>query len=128
MATFHCSAVVIALLCLACSPGESTEVAAPVAAIATQRIEHVVPKRDFVGPSPSRFEWTPVEGVESYTIVVTTEIDIVVFRQAGVRGAAIDWARDVTLDAGTYVWRVVGIKDGRTIADSGRAAFVVTGS
>lgn len=115
------------MVCLACTTSQPPEAAAPVAAISRQQIEHVTPKRDFVGPSPARFEWTAADGVDSYNIEVSTEIDSVVFRQGGVRGTTIDLPAGAKLDPGTYFWRIVGVKDGRTLADSGRAAFVVSG-
>jgi hypothetical protein len=117
----------LAVLGLACSPGEHSDGPPPeVAAITRQQIDHVTPKRDFVGAAPTRLEWTTVEGIETYTITVITEIDSVVFEHAGARGNAIEWPKEIVLEPGTYFWRVVGIKGGRTIADSGRAAFVVS--
>jgi hypothetical protein len=119
--------LVLAVLCLACSPREGSDGPPPeVAAIARQQIDPVTPKRDFVGPAPTRLEWTTVEGVDTYNITVITEIDSVVFQHVGARGNAIDWPKETTLEPGTYFWRVVGIKGERTIADSGRSAFVVT--
>ncbi len=127
MATFRCSVLVFAVLCLACSPRESGDGPPPeVAAITRQQIDHVTPKRDFVGPAPTRLEWTAIEGVDTYNITVITEIDSVVFQHVGARGNAIEWPREITLEPGTYFWRVVGIKGERTIADSGRSAFVVS--
>ena len=127
MATFRSSVLALAVLCLACSPGEHSDGPPPeVAAITRQQIDHVTPKRDFVGPAPTRLEWTTIEGVETYNITVITEIDSVVFQHAGARGNEIEWPKEITLEPGTYFWRVVGIKGGRTIADSGRSAFVVS--
>lgn len=129
MATFRYSAgVLLVLLSLACmsrngsagAPGASA-----VAAIERQGIDHLVPKRDSVGPAPARLEWTAAEGVDSYAITVSTEIDTLVFQHVGASGTSIDWPKGITLEPGTYFWRVVGIKSGRGIADSGRAAFVV---
>ena len=111
--------------CLACTPREEAPPAAAVAAIQRHTIAHVSPKRDFVGPPPARLEWTAAEGAESYTITVATEIDTLVFEQRGASGTTVAWPREITLEPGTYFWRVVAIAGGRTIADSGRAAFVV---
>jgi hypothetical protein len=59
MATFRYSAaVVLALLLLGCSSPSAQQATAEVALIARDEIEHVAPKRDFVGPRPARFEWT----------------------------------------------------------------------
>ena len=127
MATFRSSVLVLAVLCLACSPRESSDGPPPeVAAITKQQIDHVTPKRDFVGPAPTRLEWTAIDGVDTYNITVITEIDSVVFQHVGARGNAIEWPKEITLEPGTYFWRVVGIKGERTIADSGRSAFVVS--
>jgi hypothetical protein len=111
--------------CLACRPREEAPPAATVAAIQRHTIEHVSPKRDFVGPPPARLEWTAAAGAESYTITVATEIDTLVFEHRGASGTTVAWPREITLEPGTYFWRVVAIGGGRTIADSGRAAFVV---
>ena len=126
MATFRSSAVLFALACLACTPQEPREPAAPVAAITRQQIDHITPRRDFVGPAPARLEWTAVDGVDGYSITVMTEIDTLVFRRFVEGGASLEWPKELTLEPGTYFWRVVGMKGDRPIADSGRAAFVVS--
>ena len=126
MATFRSSVSVLALLCLACTPRESVDAPTPeVAAITKQEIEHVTPRRDFVGPSPTRLEWTAIDGVDRYNITVITEIDTVVFQQDGARSTSIEWPKEIKLEPGTYFWRVVGVRGDRVVADSGRAAFVV---
>lgn len=129
MATFRYSAaIVLALLFLACSSQSAQEPAArqapEVAPIARDAIEHVVPKRDFVGPLPARFEWTAAKGVEEYSMTVENEVDVLQF-EARTRDTFLDWPKGSRLDPGTYFWRVVGISGGRSVADSGRAAFVV---
>lgn len=130
MATFRYSAAVVAALAaLACSPQNAQEAAAPapaVASLAREAIEHVVPRPDFVGPLPPRFEWTAAEGVDEYAITIENEVDVLMF-QARTRGTVLEWPKGGTLDPGTYFWRVVGTTGGRRVADSGRAAFVVTG-
>jgi hypothetical protein len=119
MATFRSSAAaVLALLFLACAPQSAQET------IVQDGIEHLVPKRDFVGPLPARFEWTAVKGVEEYTMTIENEVDVLLF-EARTRDTFVDWPKGHTLDPGTYFWRVVGHADGRAVADSGRAAFVV---
>jgi hypothetical protein len=129
MATFRCSAgVVVAMWCLACTPPSASETpAGGVAAIARQRIEHVTPKRDFVGAAPARLEWTAVDGVDSYTVTVMNEVDALFLDYRRATGTSFDWPKEIRLEPGTYFWRVIGVKDGRSVADSGRAAFVVTG-
>ena len=99
MATFRSSGLVVALLCLACAPRESSDPPRPeVAAITRQQIDHVTPRRDFVGPAPARLEWSAVEGVETYTITVVTEIDSVVLQLTGSRGPAIEWPKEIALE------------------------------
>ena len=116
------AALLLAAACLACTPREEQ---APVAAIQRQTIEHVTPKRDFVGATPARLEWTAVEGAEHYHVTINTEIDTLALEQRGVKGTSIEWPRELELEPGTYFWRVVAMSGGRTLADSGRAAFVV---
>ena len=132
MATSRFSALVpFVLISLACAPREVVPPAntspepVAVAAIQTLEIEHVTPRRDFVGPLPTRFEWTAVPGVESYAINVEDEIEIPVFDQQGITTTSVPWPKEVKIPPGTYFWRVIGIKGGKVMADSGRAAFVV---
>jgi len=116
------------LLSLACVPRESTPQppeSVEVAAIQKIQIEHVTPRRDFVGPLPTKLEWTAVDGVDSYAVSVENEIEIPVFDQEGITTTSVPWPKEVRIDPGTYYWRIVGIKGNRVIADSGRAAFVV---
>jgi len=117
----------LALAGLACTPrqGASDPPAAEVAAIVKQGIDPVSPRRDFVGPAPARLEWTAVDGVDSYNITVRNEIDGLVFEHQGASAASIDWPKEIKLEPGTYFWRIVGLKGERSVADSGRAAFVV---
>lgn len=126
MATFRSSAAVaIAIVSLACSPPSAQEAGAPVAPIVRDEIDDVAPKRDAVGPMPARFEWTAAQGVDEYAITVENEVDVRLF-QARSRATSVVWPRGDTLEPGTCFWRVVGLAaDGRRVADSGRAAFVV---
>lgn len=129
METFPYSAgVLLVLLSLACTSQDGNAgapAASEVAAIERQGIDHLAPKRDHVGPAPARLEWTAAEGADTYHITVSTEIDTLVFEHVGARATSIDWPKEITLEPGTYFWRVVGINGGRGVADSGRAAFVV---
>src|SRR5436190_19816218 len=122
--------ILFVLLSLACAPGSSApaaETPAPVevAAIQKLQIEHVTPRRDYVGPLPTKLEWTAADGVDSYAISVENEIEIAVFDQEGIKTTSVPWPKEVRIDAGTYFWRIVGLKGDKIIADSGRAAFVV---
>jgi hypothetical protein len=103
----------------------ATSAAIEEATIQKIEIEHVIPKRDAVGPPPSTFEWTAAPGVDSYAISVENEIEIELFEQVGITSTSVPWPKELKLDSGTYFWRIVGLKDGRVIADSGRAAFVI---
>jgi hypothetical protein len=119
------------IVSLACAPREVTPAAnatpesTEVAAIQKAEIEHVTPRRDFVGPLPTRLEWTAVPGIDSYAISVEDEIEIPVFDQEGITTTSVPWPKEVRIPPGTYFWRIIGIKAGKVIADSGRAAFVV---
>jgi hypothetical protein len=128
MATSRSNVIVlIVALSLACvrAGAPDTVPAAQTVTVSRKHIEHVVPRRDFVGPTPTRFEWTAVDGVESYSVSIETEIEIPIFEQDGIKDTAIALPKDTKLDPGTYFWRVVGMNGDRNVADSGRAAFVV---
>lgn len=129
--------ILLALLSLACITREVAPAAALVspelreggplgeATIQKIAIEHVTPRRDFVGPLPTLLEWTAAEGADSYAISVENEIEIPVFDQSGITTTSVPWPKEIRVEPGTYFWRIVGLKGDRVIADSGRAAFVV---
>lgn len=132
MATFRSSSRTIlaaALLSLACMSREGTSAPAPAASeearIQKIEIEHVIPRRDAVGPQPTILEWTAADGVDSYAISVENEIEIPVFDQENIKTTSVPWPKEIKVDPGTYFWRIIGLKGGRVVADSGRAAFVV---
>ena len=130
MATFRCNpTIVFVLMSLACAPRDSapapSAVTAEVAVIQKIQIEHVTPRRDFVGPLPTTLEWTAADGVDSYAVSVENEIELPVFDQEGIKTTSVPWPKEVRPEPGTYFWRIVGIKGDKVIADSGRAAFVV---
>ena len=121
-----------AILCLigavACSPIESAEESAASPGTTSEqrgRIDHLVPAPDSTSGTPSRFEWTRVEGADYYDLLVMTEIDGLVWRQSHLREPVAVWPKDRELEPGTYFWMVGAIRDNRPIAESGRAAFVV---
>lgn len=127
---FHADRLLAGLavaLSLACVRGSAPQAAPADQTVTVNRkhIEHLVPRRDFVGPTPTRFEWTAVEGVETYSVSIETEIEIPIFEQDGIKGTSVTLPKDTKLDPGTYFWRVVGVNGDRNVADSGRAAFVV---
>ncbi len=133
MATFRSSilvALIFASLACARAPGtpESAEITTPgpePALIAQQVIEHRSPQRDYVGPTPTRFEWSAVKDADSYLFELQNEIGLVASSQ-GIEVTSLDWPTEQRLAPGTYFWLVSAIRDGRAIAGSGRAAFVVT--
>lgn len=119
--------LVVALLSLACLSREGSSAAAPIAEEKIQKIEieHVTPRRDAVGPQPTRLEWTAAKEIDSYAISVENEIEIEIFSQENIETTSVPWPKEIKLEPGTYFWRIVGLRGGRVIADSGRAAFVV---
>lgn len=131
MATFRFNPTILCcvVFSLACITRESAPEAAPAAVeevkIQKLQIEHVIPKRDFVGKAPALFEWTAADGADSYAISLENEIEIVLFEQDGITTTSVPWPKDLKLDPGTYFWRIAGLKGERIIADSGRAAFVL---
>ena len=79
MAIFRSDLILLfALISLACAPRETApEPAAPAAEVAliqNIRIEHVTPRRDFVGPLPTKLEWTEAAGVDSYAVSVENDV------------------------------------------------------
>ena len=131
MATFRFrpALLVMALFSLACVAPEgapaASEPAPEVAPIQRIQIEHLVPRPDFVGPTPSMLEWTAAAGADSYVVGVENEIEIAVFDQEQIKTTSIPWPKEIKVEPGTYYWRITGYKGDRLIADSGRAAFVV---
>ena len=66
---------------------EAGETDAPVAV--EQRpptIEHVTPRRDFVGGPPTRFEWTAATNAEDYALGVWDDVDRLIWRADHVKG------------------------------------------
>lgn len=119
--------VVVTLACTS-SPAQTEGVpqeATPPSKADAQLIDHVTPRRDFVGPAPARFEWTAATGADEYAIGLWNESDTMLWRQAGLREPAAMIPKEVELEPGTYFWSVVGLREGRPIAESGLSAFVV---
>ena len=121
--------VMTVLIGLACAPADGrsrhtsaeTESAPPQTAV----IEHVTPRRDSVGRAPAVFEWTRVEGADSYAIGLWNEVDVMLWRQDRIHDNHVDWPKEIKLDPGTYFWSVTAIRADRSIAESGLAAFIV---
>jgi len=113
----------------AAEPSASTGPPKPRAQGATverEDIDHVAPVPDSVGATPTRFEWSRIEGADHYLLRVWNEVDRPILRADDLRETSVSWPEDERLDLGTYFWSVVAIKDDRPIAESGLAAFVVT--
>jgi hypothetical protein len=125
------AAACIALTTMACgrvsepAAAQADSAASTPATAATQTIDHLTPRRDSVGATPTRFEWTAAEGANHYTIGVWNEADTLIWRVHNVRGTSIDFPTDVKLEFGTYYWSVAAFRDDTGIAGSGLAAFVV---
>ena len=119
--------LLVMLFSLACMSRDGSSAAAPIEEVTLQKIEieHVLPRRDAVGPQPTRLEWTAATGIDSYAISVENEIELQIFEQENIETTSVPWPKEIKLEPGTYFWRIVGLKGGRVIADSGRAAFVV---
>lgn len=97
----------------------------PAPAARPKNIEHLTPRRDSTGAAPARFEWTAVEGADTYVIGLWTEVDTLVWRQHDVPEASVPLPKDIVLEPGTYFWSVVALRGDRPVAESGFAAFVV---
>jgi hypothetical protein len=119
--------LVAATLSLACMAREGAPEAASASEAKIQKIEieHVTPRPDAVGPQPTTLEWTAATGADSYAVSVENEIELPIFDQEHIKTTSVPWPKEVKLEPGTYFWRIVGLKDNRVVADSGRAAFVV---
>lgn len=90
-----------------------------------QRLDHVMPARDFVGPAPTTFEWTAVPGADSYSVGIWNEVDMIIWRQNDIPGTSVARPAEVRLEPGTYFWMVSALRGGEQIAESGLSAFVV---
>ena len=90
-----------------------------------RNVDHISPARDSIGPAPTRFVWTAIEGADLYAIGIWNEVDVLVWRQDNVPSTSVTLPDDVRLEPGTYFWMVSALRQGSEIAQSGLAAFVV---
>jgi hypothetical protein len=90
-----------------------------------QIIEHITPRRDSVGALPEKFEWTAIAKADRYALGIWTEFDQLIFSQEDLTSNSLVWPRENKLDMGTYFWSVTALSQGRPIAESGLAAFVI---
>lgn len=88
-------------------------------------VEHVSPKRDFVGAPPTRFEWTAAANADDYAIGVWDDVDRLIFRADHIKGTSIVVPKGVEFVFGTYYWSITALRDDRPVGESGRSAFVV---
>lgn len=116
-------------LALACAPSPARDDAPTGAAEPAPTpivvIDHVMPRRDFVGAQPGRFAWSAAAGADRYAIGIWNEVDRLIWRKDDVTTTSVDRPAGLDLEPGTYFWSVSGLQDGREIARSGQAAFVV---
>jgi hypothetical protein len=124
--------IAAALAAVTCSPAvahrEDAPAVAPAPAQASARagvIDHLTPRRDLIGPSPTRFTWTAVDGADSYSIGVWNESDVLVWREDDLTSPAATRSDGARFEPGTYFWSVSALRNGEEIAQSGLAAFVV---
>jgi hypothetical protein len=122
------AAVAIVVIGLACAPadGRPRNTAAEHAA-ATQPpvIDHVTPRRDSIGKAPAQFEWTRIEGADTYAIGIWNEVDVMLWRQDNIHENRVARPEELQLDPGTYLWSITALRAGQVIAESGLAAFIV---
>jgi hypothetical protein len=90
-----------------------------------RNVDHVSPARDSVGPAPTRFAWTAIEGADLYAIGIWNEVDVLIWRQDNIPSTSVTLPDTVPLEPGTYFWAVSALREGSQIAESGLAAFVV---
>jgi hypothetical protein len=120
-------AVVAALIAAtaACTPSAAKNGDTPQQPARAKNVDHISPARDSVGPAPTRFAWTAIEGADLYAIGIWNEVDVLVWRQDNVPATSVTLPDSVHLDPGTYFWSVSALREGSQIAESGLAAFVV---
>jgi hypothetical protein len=92
---------------------------------ALKEIRHITPAPDSSGGTPSRFEWTAVEGADRYAISVWNEVDATIWQVNDLREPRVAWPEGFRVEMGTYFWAVAALKGDRPVGESGRAAFVV---
>ena len=114
---------------ISCAHSSASQ-ASPSAAAATrenaaQKLDHVSPARDSVGPAPKTFTWTAVQGADSYSIGVWNEVDMMIWRVNNIPTTSVNRPDDVPLEPGTYFWSISALRNGEELADSGLSAFVV---
>jgi len=120
------AALFVLAMVVACSAAPRAEADDAAATSVAADIRHITPAPDSVGPMPKRFEWSSVDGAQSYTLRIWNEVDVRMASATGLTTTSIDVSGDTSLSPGTYFWSVLAVRDGEVIAESGMAAFVVT--
>jgi hypothetical protein len=121
--------VVVIAVTIACSPAVARRDEPGVRPASGNRgrpnIEQLAPARDSVGSAPARFAWTAIEGADSYAVGIWNEVDVLIWRDDHVPTNSMVRPESLQLEPGTYLWSVSALREGREIAESGLAAFVV---
>ncbi|HXG88545.1 MAG TPA: DUF1028 domain-containing protein [Vicinamibacterales bacterium] len=97
----------------------------PAATTRTQSLDHILPPRDSMGGTPTRFEWTAIDGADRYSLGIWGEADNMVFRQDNIPTASLAWPPDFKPEMGTYWWQVTALRGDQPLMESGRSAFVI---
>jgi hypothetical protein len=122
-AVFTGAALVVLAGALSTAPGAAPSRAAAAAQIET--INHISPRPNSSGPQPKRLEWTAIKGADSYTVGIWNEVDVRIWKAGNLKSNSVDWPQGLDVDAGTYFWSIIAVRDERPIGDSGLAAFIV---
>jgi hypothetical protein len=85
----------------------------------------VIVKPTAAGAFDRTFSWRPVDGASSYSVAVFRSDGERSFEVRDVKGAGVTLGPTVKLAPGPYLWQVVAIRDGKTIAESPRTPFAI---
>ncbi len=124
--------VVVSLACAAATKGADPSLRGAGAidrqiegsGVTAPRLDHLIPARDSQGSLPTRFEWTPVAGAETYSIGVWNEVDMLIWRKDQIPTNSYV-PTDLRLEPGTYFWTISAIRGGEEMTASGLSAFVI---
>jgi hypothetical protein len=76
-------------------------------------------------PFDRTFSWRAVDGASSYSVAVFRGDGERSFEVRDVKGAGVTLSPTVKLAPGPYLWQVVAMRDGKTIAESPRTPFAI---
>jgi len=121
----------VIMAAIACAPAAQPQdgvSAAPAETSAQDQkigvIEHLMPLRDATGRAPAQFMWSAAPGADRYVIGLWTEVDQMLWHTE-TTATSVARPESLQLDYGTYFWSVSAFRAGESVAESGRAAFVV---